>query len=251
MMPNQNRPVFRNHRRGASNPFNLPLIFNRRVLVSFPRTYFEVEDIRPGEDELPDYMFDIFETAGGGLRLPPVLNRRILQYLSREELLFCNICLERNSLSSAGVLTIPPVLNRKILQYLSGKELLKFSKASKKALWNVEFSHTLMFDAIHEWIEDLRSEQKWTQRETNEHKYRVGNCVRVCDLENGYVVRVTPKFVFYVTETDIFKSQPQVRRIGNDEGVKPMRPYFQSEPMEFVKNWRTWAGLTTEFPYRD
>jgi hypothetical protein len=75
--------------------------------------------------------------------------------------------------------------------------------------------------------------------------------VQVLDLENGYVVRVTPKFVFYVTETDIFKSQPQVSRIGNDDGVKPMHPYFQSEPMEFVKNWRTWAGLTTEFPYRD
>ena len=146
-------------------------------------------------------MFDIFETADGGLR-------------------------------------IPPVLNRKILQDLSGKELLKFSKASYKALWNVEFSHALIFDAIHERIEDLRSEQGWTQREPNEHKYRVGNCVRVRDLENGYVVRVTPKFVFYVTETDIFKSQPQVRKIGNDE-VKPMRPYFQSEPMEFVKNWRT------------
>jgi hypothetical protein len=79
----------------------------------------------------------------------------------------------------------------------------------------------------------------------------VGNCVQVRDLENGYVVRVTPKFVFYVTETDIFKSQPQVCRIGNDDGVKPMRPYFQSEPMEFVKNWRTWASLTVEFPYRD
>jgi len=75
--------------------------------------------------------------------------------------------------------------------------------------------------------------------------------VRVRNLENGYVVRVTRKFVFYVTETDIFKSQPQVCRIGNDDGVKPMRPYFQSEPMEFVKNWRTWASMTTEFPYRD
>ncbi len=75
--------------------------------------------------------------------------------------------------------------------------------------------------------------------------------MRVRDLENGYVVRVTPKFVFYVTETGIFKSQPQVRRIGNDDGVKPMRPYFQTEPMEFVKNWRTCTGMNVEFPYRD
>ena len=40
-------------------------------------------------------------------------------------------------------------------------------------------------------------------------------------VENGYVVRVTPKIVFYVTKPDIFKSQPHVRRIGNDDGVVP------------------------------
>ena len=249
MMPNQNRPVFPYHRRRASNPFNYPPGFRRRILVSFPRTYFEVEDIRPGEDELPDNTYDIFETPDGGLRLPPVLNRKILQYLSEEEdLVYCNMCLERNDIS---ILTIPPVLNRKILQYLPGKDLLKFSKASKKALLSVEFSHALMFDAIHKRIEDLRSKQGWTQTPgPNEHKYRVGNCVRFRNLENGYVVHATPKLVFYVTETNIFKSQPQVRRVSNDE-VKPMRPYFQSEPMEFVKNWRTWASLTREFPYRN
>ena len=247
MMPNQNEPVFENHRRGGRNPFNLPLTYPRRVLVRCPRTYFEVEDIRPGENELPDNTYDIFETAG--IRIPPVLNRKIMQYLSGEDLL--NIGLERNSIIG-GVLMIPQVLNRKILQYLSGKELLIFQKASKESLLSVEFSHALMFDAIHERIKDLRSKQGWTQTpEPNEHKYRVGNCVRVRNLENGYVVRVTRKFVFYVIETDIFKSQPQVRRIGNDDGVEPMRPYFQSEPMEFVKNWRTWASMTTEFPYRD
>ena len=148
MMPNQNQPIFRDHRRAPSNPFNLPLSFRRRVLVSFPRTYFEVEDIRPGEDELPDNTYDIFERPDGGLRLPPVLNRKILQYLSEEEdLVYCNMCLERNDIS---ILTIPPVLNRKILQYLPGKDLLTFTKASKKALLSVEFSHALMFDAIHE-----------------------------------------------------------------------------------------------------
>ncbi len=127
--------------------------------------------------------------------------------------------------------------------------------ASKRALWNVEFSHSLMYDAIHERIEDLveelRSSRGWTQRQPNEHKYRVGNCVRVRNFENGYVVQVTPKIVFYVTETDILKSQPQVRRIGNDDGVKPMCPYYATEPMEFVKNWCTWAGLNVEFPNRD
>ncbi len=111
MMPNQNSPVFPNRRRLAGSlSRHHP---NHWVLVSFPRTYFEVEDIRPGEDELPEYTFGIFKTTNGGL-------------------------------------TIPKELNRKILQYLPGKDLLKFSKASNRALWNVEFSHALMFDAIHE-----------------------------------------------------------------------------------------------------
>ncbi len=82
--------------------------------------------------------------------------------------------------------------------------------ASKRALWNVEFSHALMYDAIHERIEDLveelRSSRGWAQSQPNEHKYRVGNCVRVRNFKNGYGVRVTPKIVFYVTETDIFKT---------------------------------------------
>jgi hypothetical protein len=253
MMPN--RPVFPYHGRRASNPFNYPPGYRRRVLATLPRTYFEVEDIRPGEDELPDNTYDIFEKPDGGLRLPPVLNRKILQYLSEEDdLVYCNMCLERNDIS---ILTIPPVLNRKILQYLPGKDLLKFSQVSKKALLSVEFSHALMFDAIHERIEDLRSNQGWTQMQgwaqrprANEHKYRVGNCVRFRNFDNGYVVHATPKFVSYVTETDIFKSQPRVHRVGNEE-VKPMRPYYQSEPMEFIKNWRTWWGMSTEFPYRN
>ena len=75
--------------------------------------------------------------------------------------------------------------------------------------------------------------------------------MRVCGVENGYVVRVTPKIVFYVTKTDILKSHPHVRRIGNNNGVMPMRPYYAAVPMEFVKDWRTWANMTKEFPYRD
>jgi hypothetical protein len=114
-MPNQNRPVVLNHRRQSSNPYRHHP--NHRVLVPFPRTYFEVEDIRPGEDELFEFTVEIFE-------------------------------------STTGRLTIPKELNRKILQYLPGKDLLRFSMASKKALLNVEYSHALMYDAIHERIEN-------------------------------------------------------------------------------------------------
>ncbi len=93
------------------------------MLVPFPRTYFEVKDIRPGEDELSEYTFEISNLTDGGL-------------------------------------TIPKELNQKIFQYLLGKDLLRFSMASKKALWNIEFSHALMYDAIHERIEDLVEELK-------------------------------------------------------------------------------------------
>ena len=198
--------------------FKLKLrLSGRRQLVALPRTYFEVDDVRPHEDELPEYTFEIFENQG---------------------------------------LTIPKELNRKILQYLPGKDLLNFSKASKKAFWNVEFSHALMYDAIHERINDLVKVLP-KKRHQNEHKFRVGNCVqvkgyqfrvghswRVKDDENGYVVRVTPKKVFYVMETDIFHKKPVVHHIKNDR-VTPMRPYYAAVPVEVVQNWRTctWASM--------
>ena len=74
--------------------------------------------------------------------------------------------------------------------------------ASKMAKMIVEHSHALMYDAIHERIEDLLDELKlsrgWKQGQVNEHKFKVGNCVRVHGVHNGYVVRVTAKFVFFI-----------------------------------------------------
>ncbi len=106
-----NRRIFPNHvQQSLSAHWLRP---NCRFLIPFPRTYFEVEDIRPGEDELSGVRDEIFESTTGGL-------------------------------------TIPKVLNRKILQYLSGTDLLRFSMASKKAEMIVEHCHALMYDAIHE-----------------------------------------------------------------------------------------------------
>jgi hypothetical protein len=125
---------------------------------------------------------------------------------------------------------------------------------SKKAEMIVEHSHALMYDAIHERIEDLLDELKlswgWKQGQVNEHKFRVGNCVQVRGVHNGYVVRVTPKFVFFVTKPDIFRSHLYVCRIGNNDGVMPMRPYY-SGGIEIAQNWRTWASVTEELSYRD
>ena len=116
-----NRPIFPNHlRQSRSTYWRRP---NRRFFIPFPRTYFEVEDIRPSEDELSGVTDEIFE-------------------------------------STTGRLTIPKVLNRKILKYLSGKDLLRFSMASKKAEMIVEHCHALIYDAIHERIKDLVKEFK-------------------------------------------------------------------------------------------
>jgi hypothetical protein len=90
---------------------------------------------------------------------------------------------------STDGLTIPKELNQKNLQYLPGKDLLRFSVASKKAFWNVEYSYALMYDAIHERIKDLVGDLKsingWAQRHPNKHKFRVGNCVCVCVLASS------------------------------------------------------------------
>jgi len=143
-----------------------------------------------------------------------------------------------------ATLTIPKELNRKILQYLHGKDLLRFSQASKKAFINVEYSHRLMYDAIHQRIDDLvKSSPRSNQK--NEHKFRVYNCVKVDNEGSGYVVRVTPKKVYFVKETDIFHETTKIviHKIKNKD-VKPMRPYYAAVPVEIVKNWRTRADMT-------
>jgi hypothetical protein len=79
------------------------------ALIPLSRTFFEVEDIRPGEDELLWITDEIFE-------------------------------------STASRISIPKALNQKILQYLLGKDLLRFSMASKKVGMIVEHSHALMYE---------------------------------------------------------------------------------------------------------
>ena len=84
-----------------------------------------------------------------------------------------------------------------ITQVLNGK---------KKAEMIVKHCHALMYDAIHERIEDLLDELNIApgrrRDQGNEHKLKVGNRLRVHGVHNGYCVRVTPKFVFYVTKPE-------------------------------------------------
>ena len=84
-----------------------------------------------------------------------------------------------------------------ITQVLDGK---------KKAEMIVKHCHALMYDAIHERIEDLLDELNIApgrrRDQGNGHKLKVGNHLRVHGVHNGYCVRVTPKFVFYVTKPE-------------------------------------------------
>jgi hypothetical protein len=63
---------------------------------------------------------------------------------------------------------------------------------------------------------------------------------------NGYCVRVTPKYVFYICEVDIFKHRPNIQRVGNDDGVVHGHPYV-GDVVEVIQHWRTWVSMTQEF----
>ena len=125
---------------------------------------------------------------------------------------------------------------------------------SKKSEMIVEHCHALMYDAIHERIEDLLDELNIgphrRRDQVNEHKFKVENCLQVHGVFNGYCVRVTPKFVFYVTEPDIFRRHPFIRRVGNGDRVMHAHPYYGGFD-DTVRNWRTWSSVTQEFPYLD
>ncbi len=78
----------------------------------------------------------------------------------------------------------------------------------------VEHCHALMYDAIHEQIEDLLDElnidQSRRRDQVNEHKFKVGNRLRIHGGggNNGYCVKVTSNFVFFIIKPDIFKCRP-------------------------------------------
>jgi hypothetical protein len=148
---------------------------------------------------------------------------------------------------TAGGISIPKELNRNIIQFLTGKDLLRFEMVSKKGQ-----NDCRALSCIHEWIGNLLNELNinWSRRhvQVNEHKFKAGNHVRIHGqgVVNGYCVRVTPKNVFYVCEIDIFKHRPTIQRVGNDDGVAHLRPYY-GDIVENIQNWRTWASLTQEF----
>ncbi len=101
--------------------------------------------------------------------------------------------------------------------------IIRISSLSKKAKMIVKHCHAFMYDAIHELIKDLLDELNIApgrrREQVNKHKFKVGNRLQVHGTFNGYCVRVTPKYVFYVTKPDIFRRHPFICRVGNDDGV--------------------------------
>ena len=176
----------------------------RRQLVCLPRTYFEVEDVRPDENQVPAYPAAIF---------------------------------------SSGEIVVPWELNKIILEFLTGKDLLRLSQVSDAAHHVVRRCKALLFDAVHERIDDFGSRNK---RQVNSHGFKKKNCVQVHvngGLVEGYCVRVTPKYVHYVHRKDIFKSRPNVKRVKSKGGVVHVRPYI-GKVVKVMYNWHveSWMG---------
>ena len=101
-------------------------------------------------------------------------------------------------------------------------------------------------------LDELNIAPSRRRDQVNEHKFKVGNHLPVHGGGgvNGYCVRITPKFVFFVSEPDIFKHRPFNCRVGKDAGVMHPRPYYGGFD-ETVQNRRTWLSLKQEFPYSD
>ena len=83
----------------------------------FPRTYFEVENVRPGKEQgaSPDGIFVL--TPGG--------------------------------------ISIPGELSQHVLQFLTGKDLMTFALVSKSTEITIKNCKGLLFDAIQEELDDF------------------------------------------------------------------------------------------------
>jgi hypothetical protein len=179
-------------------------------LINLPLIYFEIEDVRPDENEGQD----IDENEG-----------------------------QENSSSvlNSGGVSVPGELVQGILQFLTGKDLLRFARASKATFQVVARCKALHFDTIRKRIDNLVDDLfDRGRRQVNLHRFKEKNRVRV--NKNGvrvdaYCVRVTSKYVYYVRAEDIFTTHPEVRRVKSKRGVSHVRPYVGSV-VEVVQNWR-------------
>ncbi len=196
-------------RRVWRGPGRLRGLDPRRQLINLPLIYFEIEDVRPGENEGQD-----IDENEGQEYLSPVL--------------------------SSGGISVPGELVQGILRFLTGKDLLRFMGASRATCQVVTRRRALRFDAIRERIDNLVDDLFGQgRRQVNLHRFKEKNRVQV--NENGvqvdaYCVRVTSKYVYYVHVGDIFMAHPEVRRVKSEHGASHVRPYVGTV-VEVVQNW--------------
>jgi len=183
----------------------------RRQLINLPLIYFEIEDVRPDENEGQG----VDENEGQENSSSPVLN--------------------------SGGVSVPRELVQGILRFLTGKELLRFAMASKATFQVVARCKALRFDTIRERINNLVGNLfDRGRRQANLRRFKEKNRVRVKENDvwvDAYCVRVTPKYVYYVRAENIFTTHPEVRRVKSERGVSHVRPYVGSV-VEVVQNWR-------------
>ena len=169
----------------------------RRQLACLPRTYFEVEDVRPDENQVPAYPAAMF---------------------------------------SSGEIVVPWEINKSILEFLTGKDLLRVAKVSKTVERVVRRCKALLFDAIRERIDDFGSRNEGQVNLHGFRKKNCVQVHVNGGLVGGYCVRVTPKYVHYVRFEDIFKSRPSIERVKSKGGVVHVLPYI-GKVVEVVYNW--------------
>jgi hypothetical protein len=148
----------------------------RRQLASLPRTFFEVEDVRPDENQGQVNLAAIFVSTPRGV-------------------------------------LVPGELNQCILQFLTGKDLMRFVIISKAAYRVVRYCWALLFDAVYEQIDDFVGQNG---KQVNSDGFKKKNRVRVNVngvLVDGYCVRVTPKYVYYVRLENVFERHPNIKRV--------------------------------------
>jgi len=147
--------------------------------------------------------------------------------------------------STPGGISILGELNHNILQFLTGRELLRFAMFSKTIERVVKSCEALILDAILEQIDEFIDQNG---RQVNEHGFKIKNCVCAHGRDGiiGYCVRVTPKYVYFVREENIFRKHPDIQRVKNELGVVHVRPYI-GNVVEVVQNWCVWESMTREF----
>ena len=120
---------------------------------------------------------------------------------------------------------------------MTGRDFLRVAKVSKTVEWVVRKCKALLFDAVHERIDEFINQNG---RQVNLHRIKKKNRVRIHgihgDLVIEYCVMVTPKYVYFVRLENIFDKHPDIQRVRSDSGVVHVHPYI-GNVVEVMQHW--------------